>query len=153
MNENEAAPESPTHERRDADVVSLTMVGGLLFACGALVILGCIGLLHLFELKDKGRQTRVASVTKTTADFPEPRLQATPAVDLAKLRAAEDKELKSYGWIDRPAGVVRIPIERAMELIAQRGLPEVGANRTPLQLMQERPQQGETPVPRTRAPH
>jgi hypothetical protein len=37
-----------------------------------------------------------------------------------------------------------------MELIVQRGLPPVGADKTPLQLMQERPQQGETPAP---SPH
>ncbi len=31
--------------------------------------------------------------------------------------------MHSYGWVDQPAGVVRIPIDRAMELLAQRGLP------------------------------
>ena len=39
------------------------------------------------------------------------------------MRAAENKILHSYGWIDEKKGVVRIPIERAMELTAQRGLP------------------------------
>lgn len=52
-----------------------------------------------------------------------PRLQLAPDVDLQAFRAREDAELNSYGWIDRTAGVVRIPIDRAMELIAQRGLP------------------------------
>ena len=35
----------------------------------------------------------------------------------------EEQTLHSYGWVDQPAGVVRIPIDRAMELLAQRGLP------------------------------
>jgi hypothetical protein len=35
----------------------------------------------------------------------------------------EEKTLHSYGWVDQRAGVVRIPIDRAMELVAQRGLP------------------------------
>ncbi len=39
------------------------------------------------------------------------------------MRAAEEKILHSYGWIDQQKGIVRIPIERAMELTAQRGLP------------------------------
>jgi hypothetical protein len=39
--------------------------------------------------------------------------------DLLSLRAREDAQLHSYGYIDRSRGVVRIPIERAMELLAQ----------------------------------
>jgi hypothetical protein len=55
--------------------------------------------------------------------FPEPRLQLAPREDLRALRAWEEAALNSYGWIDRTAGVVRLPIERAMDLIVQRGLP------------------------------
>ena len=54
---------------------------------------------------------------------PEPRLQTDPRDDLANLRRAEDEVLQSYAWIDRNAGVVRIPIEQAMKLTAERGLP------------------------------
>lgn len=54
---------------------------------------------------------------------PAPRLQVDPPADLRKLRAAEDAVLHSYGWVDREAGIVRIPIERAVELLAERGLP------------------------------
>jgi hypothetical protein len=53
---------------------------------------------------------------------PEPRLQVDPSRDLAKLRADEDSLLATYGWIDRNAGVVRIPIDRAMALTADRGI-------------------------------
>ena len=54
---------------------------------------------------------------------PEPRLQTAPVDDLLALRATEDATLSSYGWVDREAGVARIPIERAIELLAERGLP------------------------------
>lgn len=54
---------------------------------------------------------------------PEPRLQSAPARDLAQMRAAEDQILNSYGWLDRGQGTVRIPISRAMELVAREGLP------------------------------
>ena len=50
---------------------------------------------------------------------PEPRLQTSPALDLKTLRDAEDAHLHSYAWVDRKAGAVRIPIERAMELVAK----------------------------------
>jgi hypothetical protein len=54
---------------------------------------------------------------------PEPRLQTDPREDLRALRQAEDDVLQSYGWIDKNTGVVRIPIDRAMQLTLERGLP------------------------------
>jgi hypothetical protein len=54
---------------------------------------------------------------------PEPRLQAAPRADLAAMRAAEDRLLGSYGWVDRRAGVVRIPVDRAMTLVAEEAAP------------------------------
>jgi len=54
---------------------------------------------------------------------PEPRLQLNAPLDLKRLREQEDAVLNSYGWIDKSNGTVRIPIERAIDLLAQRGLP------------------------------
>ncbi len=54
---------------------------------------------------------------------PEPRLQTNPREDLGNLRTREDQALNSYGWVDKNAGVVRIPIDRAMQLVVERGLP------------------------------
>ena len=54
---------------------------------------------------------------------PEPRLQTDPRADLRELRAHESTVLSTYGWVDKAAGVVRIPIEEAMRITAQRGLP------------------------------
>ncbi len=47
---------------------------------------------------------------------PAPRLQTDPIGELEALRAEEDALLGSYGWVDRDAGIARIPIERAIEL-------------------------------------
>jgi cytochrome c oxidase cbb3-type subunit III len=47
----------------------------------------------------------------------------TQAQALQELRTAEDAVLHSYGWVDRAAGIVRMPIDRAMEVLAERGLP------------------------------
>ena len=55
--------------------------------------------------------------------FPNPRLEEDERGQLNGIILDEDKTLYSYGWVDEKAGTVRIPIERAMELIAQRGLP------------------------------
>jgi hypothetical protein len=54
---------------------------------------------------------------------PAPRLQVDAVQDFQKFQATQQAELNSYGWIDRDKGVVHIPIERAMELIAQSNLP------------------------------
>lgn len=50
---------------------------------------------------------------------PEPRLQAAPREDLAELRRRQSRLLESYGWSDRGRGLVRVPIERAMELLLE----------------------------------
>ena len=50
-----------------------------------------------------------------------PALQADPSVELAEVRRREEALLGSYGWVDPENGVVRIPIERAMALLAERG--------------------------------
>ncbi|MES1255654.1 MAG: hypothetical protein ABUS56_08600 [Acidobacteriota bacterium] len=54
---------------------------------------------------------------------PEPRLQSHPREDLRELQAEEARILDSYGWVDREAGIVRIPIDEAMKLTVERGLP------------------------------
>jgi len=54
---------------------------------------------------------------------PGPRIQAAPEWDLIELRKEEDKELNSYGWVDKNAGIVRIPIDKAIDLLVEKGLP------------------------------
>jgi hypothetical protein len=72
--------------------------------------------------------------------FPEPRLQLSPSSEMHEYTARITRELNNYGWVDRKAGVVRLPIERAMELLVQRGVPvrppELGP--TELELQQQK---------------
>ncbi len=74
-------------------------------------------------------QNKVAEITQ---GFPTPRLQTDDGnQDVADLHAREDLLLGNYSWLgqsqDQSQGKVRIPIERAMELLAQRGLPVAAA--------------------------
>jgi hypothetical protein len=55
--------------------------------------------------------------------FPSPKLEEDERGQLSGIRMEEEKTLYSYGWIDEKAGTVHIPIERAMDLLVQRGLP------------------------------
>jgi len=66
-------------------------------------------------------QNKMAEITRS---FPTPRVQTDDGnQDVADLHAREDLLLDNYSWVDQSQGKVRIPIERAMELIAQKGLP------------------------------
>jgi hypothetical protein len=52
-----------------------------------------------------------------------PLLQLSPTADMVEFQRMMDQASNSYGWVSKPAGVVRMPIDRAMELTLQRGLP------------------------------
>jgi hypothetical protein len=83
------------------------------------------------ELREKGRlsQQQIRSaVARTAPAFPEPRLQLSPPADMEAFRAREEGELTTYGWVNKTSGIVRIPIQRAMEILAQRGLPAGNTN-------------------------
>lgn len=54
---------------------------------------------------------------------PGPVLQANPAVDMRRFREQEQRKVSTYGWVDERRGIVRVPVERAMEMVAERGLP------------------------------
>lgn len=69
--------------------------------------------------------TRTGPPANPMAEFvptepPVPRLQADALGDLEALRAREQAQLDAYGWVDRQAGTVRIPIDRAMTLLLER---------------------------------
>jgi hypothetical protein len=55
--------------------------------------------------------------------FPTPRLEISERGQLNDKRIKEEETLNTYGWVDQKAGVAHIPIERAMDLIVQQGLP------------------------------
>ncbi len=62
---------------------------------------------------------------------PSPRLQVQPHNELVDYCDAQQKQVNTYGWIDEQSGVVRIPVDRAMDLILTRGLPTRSASETP----------------------
>jgi hypothetical protein len=70
-------------------------------------------------LPDVGRTVRISP--------PAPILQTNPRSQLEAVRAAEEKRLNTYYWIDRASGVVHIPIEQAMQNVARAGLPGFGS--------------------------
>jgi hypothetical protein len=101
-----------------------------------LSILGIRGVYAFLDRREKALQppvnplvTNVPTDTRHVAPgypqsvFPEPKLEENERGQLNGILLQQEDALYSYGWIDEKAGTVRIPIERAMDLIAQRGLP------------------------------
>jgi hypothetical protein len=101
----------------------------------ALVAVLLFGLYHAMDAYERKHQPPQSPlVPQTQADtrqvspsdinaFPQPRLEKNERLEISEFRLHEEQALNSYGWVDQKTGVVRIPIARAMELIAQRGLP------------------------------
>jgi hypothetical protein len=124
MDENK--PPNTPHAGHETTDVNVWAVGkfaiGLVIVC--VVSIGLLfGLLKYFQSRE---ETSVANTVEPTKMFPEPQLQKTPIPDLKAIRAEEDKLLNGYAWVDQPKGVVRIPVDRAIEVLAKRGLPSRG---------------------------
>ena len=95
----------------------------------------------LWVLSD-GRPPGQGVVTPTVpapSMSPAPDLQVASSRDYQEIRAAEEAQLHTYGWVDRQAGIAAIPIERAMELLAQRRLPVQKPPAKTRQTKQEQP--------------
>jgi hypothetical protein len=111
------------HEHRDIKVGTVAIVGVVLL--GLLAIIGHVVPWIAFRLMEKEAPPEAAAAPplEESPPPPLPRLQANPQADLARMRFDAEEQLRSFGWADRPNGIVRIPIERAMDLIVERGLP------------------------------
>ena len=113
------------HEESDVNIRAILGFGAALVVVAIAVQLLILGLYRFFDRRE-GVAVPAAyplAASQGVREPPEPRLQTDPRQDLADLRAKEDEWLASYGWVDKNAGVVRIPIEKAMKLTLERGLP------------------------------
>ena len=102
-----------------------------------LVLMG--GLLWVLSGGWPPRQGIVTPMVPAPNMSPEPDLQVASSRDYQDMRAAEEAQLRSYGWVDREAGIAAIPIERAMEILASRGLPAQKSPAKSPQSKQEQP--------------
>lgn len=119
-------PPGSGYEHTDANV-GLLVKFALWLAISAVVI--HVGMWGAFVLFVEQRQPTTEaefplSVTSTQPRLPaEPRLQRQPANEIYEFRLKENAALHGYAWVDKTAGTVRIPIEDAMRLTVERGLP------------------------------
>ena len=110
------------HETTDANISALVKFSiGLFF----LIVVALVGMQWMFNYFRNTQQLGppASPFAETQTLPPGPRLQVDPAQDLKQLRQGEDEKLNSYGWVDQKAGIARIPVDRAMDLLIEKGLP------------------------------
>lgn len=133
---NERNPELE-FERQDLSPSAVYAFLGGLALTGTLVSLALWGFYRFMDGYERSHQppqnplvqqatTDTREVTREEVKkFPQPRLEKNERIEINDFRLKEEQNLNSYGWVDEKAGVVHIPIDSAMRLIAQRGLPTV----------------------------
>jgi hypothetical protein len=119
-------PPGAKHEHTDIDpTIGYKFASWLLVAM--LISAGIVyGAFRLFERQARAAGTLAQKYPLAAGvhkDPPTPNLQNQPFKDIYLLRQEETEKLTSYAWVDKEGGVTRIPIDRAMEVMLQRGFP------------------------------
>jgi hypothetical protein len=134
--ENSTPDNHGSFEHQDLQVSGILYFLLSLVVGTAICLLGIRGVYALLDHREKALQppvnplvTNVPTDTRHIAPeypqsaFPNPRLEVDERGQLNGIILEEENALYSYGWVDEKAGTVRIPIDRAMDLLVQRGLP------------------------------
>ena len=108
------------HEERDASVRTILGVAAGLVGISAVITVAIYFHLEgLWRLRQRALPPASPVAAALPSAPPEPRLETAESLGLRDLRAAENAQLHGYGWVDRGAGIVHVPIDRAMDLVAQ----------------------------------
>ena len=121
--DNEHKTNGAGYEVEDASVREIVFTGIGLAVGTILVCLAVAGLFKVLTATEGSSRQSLTQVPAAQSFPPNPRLQAKPWLELEGVRKHEDEMLSSYGWVDKNAGKVRVPIDRAMDIVIQRGLP------------------------------
>lgn len=117
------AGKTPGYEVRDANTRAI-LNGGIILT--AVVVFSFFYMRWLFGHYMRSIDRERPAVTELTEQHPmppAPQLRVNAKLELAQLRAYEQGMLTVHEWIDKDGGVARIPIARAMAIVAERGLP------------------------------
>jgi hypothetical protein len=118
-------PEGSTYEHTDSNVWAIAKFG-LWLAVTAIIVHVGIGVMWrgLVKQSEETNEQRYPLATSIDPKLPpEPRLQQYPREEVYTFRLNEEEKLHSYGYVNKDAGIVHIPIDEAMRLTVERGLP------------------------------
>ncbi len=144
-------PPGAKYEHTDIDV-NVGYKFGLWLAISMLISIGIVtGVFYLFEGQEKTAnalaQKYPLAVGQQKAP-PTPNLQNQPFKDIYTLRQGEAEKLSSYGWVDKEGGIARLPIDRAMDVMLERGFPARADGGGALNVVTQDSSSGRTLVPR-----
>jgi hypothetical protein len=113
------------HEETDAEVGPLVRFAIFLTVVTLATAVLTVGLYKFLDARERAEKAPRYPLTEGVVRPlpPAPRLQTYPFDDVKVLRREEARLLNHYAWVDKNAGTVRIPVDRAIELLAARGLP------------------------------
>lgn len=120
-----ALNDSVAYERRDVNARAIFWIGVVMIIAAVVIHTVVWWLFDAFDRREAQKGRPPATLVRAPQPAPtDPRLQTDAPADLDGLRAAKERELESYGWVDREKGVVHIPVEQAMTILVRRGLPK-----------------------------
>ena len=122
--EYRVTPPGAAHEHTDANVWLIAKFGLWLLISAVVIHVGMGFMFAMFvEQREQTEQVFPLATGQERRLPAEPRLQQFPENELYEFRQREEGTLQGYGWIDRGAGRIQIPIAEAMRLTVERGLP------------------------------
>jgi hypothetical protein len=144
-------PPGAKYEHTDIDV-AVGYKFALWLAISMVISIGIVtGVFYFFE----GRATTANALAQKYPlavgqhkEPPTPHLQNQPFKDIYMLRQGETEKLTSYGWVDKEGGIARLPIDRAMEVMLQKGFPARAEGGNALNVVTQDSSSGRTVVPR-----
>lgn len=123
-----------SYEKADANAKATYRAGFYILGVMVLTALVLVPMYRFLGRREAREQEPAATVLKpdaATADATFPRLVASEPRALAEFRAQEDALLTSWGWVEKDKGIARMPIEEAMKIVAERGLPSFPVGEAP----------------------
>jgi hypothetical protein len=123
---SESQPVATGHEPSEVGIRRIFSFGGALVLMVVVVMSALVLVMGIFSKDEKqlgANRPRLFDV-KDPGLYPAPNLQRDDEYELRDYRAKERAALADYGWVDPKAGIAHIPIDRAIDILAERGLPK-----------------------------
>jgi hypothetical protein len=115
-----SSPNGAGHEKSEVSVPFIVVSLSVLLVGTFLVALLVVGIFQFFS---HTYQTQESAKQNQQQIPPEPRVEVEPYKQLLDVHAREEHVLSSYAWVDKGQGIVRIPIDQAIDELAKKGLP------------------------------
>jgi hypothetical protein len=112
------------YDTRDIDMsgINKAVLGFFVFTIGCIIIgIGVVAYVGKFGARPDLPQLKAPLAV---ADAPLLQTNVTAKLDIEVLRRNENERLTTYGWVDKEKGIVRIPVDVAIEKALQKGFPE-----------------------------